>query len=951
VNCKIISTTGKLWRHGYGHGCQQCAGSYQLPRVTVSGQSLASQDASPPSTNGSQGNASNVVDPVRFTIHQPTRLVLPRIPKGARQRAASEFEQRLRAVVATPDNLTTWSNLFGFATLLGQPERGGSGRNLTSQVIKQLNGRSNYLPIPQERSAIPKSTAARKQAMSDDERAAKRASSKLQDGDIRGAVRCITSSDKLAPLTDDNYAILKAKHPPAPPDRRILPGLTSRPLIVTGEDIRRAIRSFAPGSAGGKDGLKPQHLKDLTNSLGGPLCDCLANFANIILAGGVPLLVRPFFFGASLLPFSKKEGGLRPIAVGLTLRRLVAKAAAKVSTPQCTTRLAPVQLGVGIRGGSEALVHAARRYLDLKSADQAFVKLDFMNAFNSIRRDSMLEAVASCCPDLLPFATSAYGSPSHLWIGDRLLSSEEGVQQGDPLGPLLFCLAVQPLLSSCQCELVTGYLDDVGIGDKIPHLINRIQNLEGEAQALGLTLNHSKCEIIGLAPKDIPLWRDSGLNFSITERKDACLLGAPLSQEGIDSALAANGSQLKQIEPRLCKLAAHEAFYLLKSCFAVPRLQYLLRSSPSFLSPQCSILSDVIRNLLSSILNIRFTDASWSQASLPVRWGGIGVRDVVTLAPSAFLGSLHATASLVTSILPSSLSATPDPLTEVAIQAWAQCGGGVRLQSEEAGRQRSWDDLVCHATFDKLIACADQVSRARLLASASPDSGAWLHALICRNLGLALTNRELRVAIGLRIGAPLVRPHTCVCGAAVEHQAHHGLSCKQSAGRQRRHAQANDVLVRAIRAVHVQAELEPHSLLRDDGRRPDGATLDPWSIGSYLVWDFTCPDTVAPSHVRESAITVGSAASNAEHNKKLKYAELVEAPDIMFSPVAVETLGTWGPSATALCREIGSRMAALSGDSRSHSFLLQRLALAVQRGNAAAVAGTHPSGDVASYYY
>jgi len=155
-------------------------------------------------------------------------------------------------------------------------------------------------------------------------------------------------------------------------------------------------------------------------------------------------------------------------------------------------------------------------------------------------------------------------------------------------------------------------------------------------------------------------------------------------------------------------------------------------------------------------------------------------------------------------------------------------------------------------------------------------------------------------------------------------------------------------LVRAIRAVDVQAELEPHSLCRDDGKRPDGATLDPWSRGRTLVWDFTCPDTLAPSHVGDSAITVGSVAAKAEHNKRSKYAELVTAPEVIFSPVAIETLGTWGPSAIDLCHEIGSRMAAITGDSRSHSFLLQRLALAVQRGNAASVAGTHPSGDVAS---
>ena len=140
------------------------------------------------------------------------------------------------------------------------------------------------------------------------------------------------------------------------------------------------------------------------------------------------------------------------------------------------------------------------------------------------------------------------------------------------------------------------------------------------------------------------------------------------------------------------------------------------------------------------------------------------------------------------------------------------------------------------------------------------------------------------MATGLRLGAFLVRAHKCVCGVEVDEMAHHGLSCRRSAGRQRRHAQANEVLVRAIRAVEVQAELEPRRLLRDDCKRPDGATLDPWTRGKTLVWDFTCPDTVAPSQVGQSSSAVGYAAKQAEQNKRTKYAQLVLSGSILFFP-------------------------------------------------------------------
>src|SRR6184192_4004511 len=85
-------------------------------------------------------------------------------------------------------------------------------------------------------------------------------------------------------------------------------------------------------------------------------------------------------------------------------------------------------------------------------------------------------------------------------------------------------------------------------------------------------------------------------------------------------------------------------------------------------------------------------------------------------------------------------------------------------------------------------------------------------------------------------------------------------------------------------------------------------------MGKPLVWDFTCPDTLAPSHVSQSASQAGSAAILAEQQKRLKYAELASSNSIIFSPVSFETLGTWGPSAAKLCREIGSRLAQLSGE-------------------------------------
>ena len=101
-----------------------------------------------------------------------------------------------------------------------------------------------------------------------------------------------------------------------------------------------------------------------------------------------------------------------------------------------------IQLGVGTPGGREAAVHATRRYIEAMPDGHVVVKIDFRNAFNSLRRDLMLRSVASTVPGIYRFCHLCYNQPSVLRFVNRILLSQEGPRQGDPLGPLLFCVSI-----------------------------------------------------------------------------------------------------------------------------------------------------------------------------------------------------------------------------------------------------------------------------------------------------------------------------------------------------------------------------------------------------------------------------------------------------------------------------------------------------------------------------
>ena len=112
----------------------------------------------------------------------------------------------------------------------------------------------------------------------------------------------------------------KLLHPPVPLDRRSAPLPDSNPLQVSTSAIKKAIQSFPNGSAGGPDGLRPQHLKDLLVGAPDdhPLLTSITELTNLQLCGQTPAVVRNSLFGAKLLAIRKKNGGIRPIAVGYT---------------------------------------------------------------------------------------------------------------------------------------------------------------------------------------------------------------------------------------------------------------------------------------------------------------------------------------------------------------------------------------------------------------------------------------------------------------------------------------------------------------------------------------------------------------------------------------------------------------------------------------------------------
>ena len=868
-----------------------------------------------------------------------------KIPRSCRIPVADILAQSIDKALDN-NSEEDWSRLASFAPLVlglditpNRPDR--ETLSAPASIRRNIGNFTSSICLP----SPPDSVYRRPSKFSDPVAKAKTLRSsvnrKLIEGDIAAAVRVVASDASILEVTPDVLHGLQLKHPPAPVDTRPIPDPVDSPILVASEDdVLNALKSFAGSSSGGVDALRPGHIKDLIGphsaEAGARLRRSVTALVNRLLAADISDFARRLLFSANLTALRKKDGGIRPIAVGNVFRRIASNVACRSVTKRLANELAPIQLGVGIRNGCESAVHAARTFIQRPSTSQIMIKLDMRNAFNCVRRDSVLETCLHRAPSLYRLAHLAYSQASSVLADGHIINSCTGVQQGDPLGPILFALAVDDAACSPTSKFNVWYLDDATIAGDADSVISDVRQVLPALARLGLEVNPTKSELInlGLSSEEFERARHaiegSLAGVTVTPSNDVELLGSPISLPATARVIESKVEHFQSMTENLRLLDAHPALFLLKNCFAVPRLLYTLRSSPCYAVQHLSRFDDHIRASAEHLCNISFDDPGWAQAKLPIRAGGIGLRTATDLALPAYLSSRAASRDLVQRILHKTATASQDD--DQAAEEWRRRSLAI---PDSPNFQKNWDDAQCKAQVSTLRPTLNQHRLACLSAAAEPCSGAWLQAVPASSTGTLLDGDSVRIGIAQRLGLQLCQRHRCRCGGLVDKYGLHPLSCRYSAGRLPRHAALNDTVKRGLEAAGFPAHLEPVGLDRGDGKRPDGITIFPFKVGKSLIWDATCSDTFATGSLIASAVAPGSAAKGAEERKKSKYASLTDR--YIFQPIAIETAGVFGPSTLTFLKSLGSRIATERGNPREAEYLIQRLSLAVIRGNAQAV--------------
>ena len=305
-----------------------------------------------------------------------------------------------------------------------------------------------------------------------------RAKRLAQEGALAKAIRALGASGTHKPTPEIQRAI-EAKHPQMTlpsdgahtipkPNETLAPIPRHQPFSP--EELLRAIKRFPRGSSGGVSGLTPTHLLELCQSTAadrsGGILNAMNQGLDILAQGRGPTALAQWIAGAPLTAQRKEDAGVRPIAVGETVRRLISSMLLSRNSKQAQRLLCPLQVGVATSDVCESIVHATRELAHRYGHDNrlGLLQLDLANAFNRISRAAFRAEVRQHIPGLHAWTQYFYGHNTNpeLWIVDGAhqrdhyrLKSVCGVQQGDPLGPLLFTQALRPILQQVHDKMGT----------------------------------------------------------------------------------------------------------------------------------------------------------------------------------------------------------------------------------------------------------------------------------------------------------------------------------------------------------------------------------------------------------------------------------------------------------------------------------------------------------------
>jgi hypothetical protein len=769
---------------------------------------------------------------------------------------------------------------------------------------------------------------------------------KILRGGLRSGVRYLTNREKGGILmpgdidekTGDSVAnVLKSKHPDARvPDASLLPTYSETPdfvdLSIT-EDVVETVAKRLAGSAG----LGGTDAHALTNWLlqfgvaSQKLRVALAGFAEWMANEFPPWAAYRGIMAGRLLALDKSPG-IRPIGVGETWRRAIAKcilqAAGKDAKEACGTD----QLCAGLEAGLEGGIHAAQHMWDEHHMEEewGFLLVDARNAFNEQNRTGMLWTVRHEWPSGARFAFNCYRHWGTLVIRGNngtgvFLFSKEGVTQGDPLAMLCYGLGVLPLIRILKEEFPDvkqpWYADDAAAAAKFDAMRRQYLKLVELGPNYGYFAEPTKTILI-VSPHNLEKGRTAFADFGFQVDTGARYLGAFIGdKEACDAWTEEKVDSWAEAVKELASAAKDfpQSTYAGMQKSLQMEWQFVGRVMKGIGVKLSKLEKTIAEIFLPALYGEKYDhddpgDPRRSLACLPVKHAGLALPDPTKSADSNFMAS-----QLLSSCVTAALRGRED----------------FRSADHEATMHAVKHELKTRVKTEndsELALIVSQMSRDdRRTIMRGKETGAWLSATPSEVNGTVLSKQEFRDTLLIRCArSPGDLPSHCDgCGAKCS--VRHALQCKHGGLDIGRHdeikGELGDLGTKALGSIAVRDEPrinpcrpaeepkgpgQPNTqnarYLRKHGNDERGDLLlrGVWERQQDCIIDIRCTDTDAKSNLSKDPAKV---LDQHEREKKKKYLAACLAQRRHFTPFVVSTDGLLGKEAKTLLKKLSSMLA------------------------------------------
>jgi hypothetical protein len=458
------------------------------------------------------------------------------------------------------------------------------------------------------------------------------------------------------PMAAELLAELVAElHPPSD-ERDLLPDRTLDPLDciqISAEILRNRIYLLKRDSSAGNTGWTNRALRFLLEDRDtvayqqgitppNDLHLLFTELNNKILRGEILGEARDLLVTARLQMIPKADGGHRPIRIECAIVRLFGAAACGAARIMLGERLRPLQLGGGFKSGTDMLA----RLMDIAFAQQdAIIKVDISNAFNTIRHRAIFNRILEIIPCTARFFRWKYGSDSCMRnnSGEIIAHTCTGVGQGDPWGAMFFELGFHPALESLQALLqsielnytlernvpivrpgsVTAYEDDTMIRGEAAVMFILAPLIAPLFAQHGIYVKTIKSRIAGV---NTDIIADQPENFLI-EPEGMITVGIPIGTA--DYRMDRVRDMLLSMAPptrAIRLLRPKTAYQLIKMCFNA-KPAYLLRSiyDLAAIAPLVADFDRAIAEAIATIFQLTLNEHIICRFYLPLNLGGLGL--------------------------------------------------------------------------------------------------------------------------------------------------------------------------------------------------------------------------------------------------------------------------------------------------------------------------------------